>query len=67
MTIRARLSVILDLTLASALVWLSVTHVHLTVRTHRGSAVVPAHWLHAVILLAMAAVTAWSLLGRRSR
>lgn len=67
MSLRTRLAIILDLTLAGALVWLSVTHAHFTVRTEHGSTIVSAHWLYAVILLVMAAVTALLLPGRRSR
>lgn len=65
MSFRATVAVIADLVLGGVLLLLFVTRLHLTVPTKGGSAIVPSYWLYAVLLFAMAAVTAWWLLGRR--
>jgi hypothetical protein len=57
---------ILDIALGIALLLLRLTHMHLTVPTKGGSAIVPASLVDTAILPAMGAATAWLIFGRGS-
>ena len=62
MSFRAVLAAVVDVTLGSLLLLLYVTHAHITMRTR----IIPAQWIYAAILFAIAVATGWWLLGRRS-
>lgn len=56
-----------NLAFSTILVFMHVTHGHLTLRTKSGEgAVVPQQWVYAALICTMAGTTAWWLLGRKA-
>jgi hypothetical protein len=67
MSVRAVTASVVNLALSTILVFMHVTHGHLTLRTQSGEgAVVPQPWVDAALICAMAGATAWWLLGRKA-
>lgn len=66
-SLRAVMTLVVNLALSAIFVFLHVTHAHLTLRTQSGEgAVVPQPWVDASLICAMAGTTACWLLGRKA-
>ncbi len=64
MSLRAVTALVVDLVLATVLVFVHSTHAHLTFRTKRGDgAIVPHDWVYIALICAMVGAIAWWVLG----
>ena len=66
MSKRTAAALIADVALGCILVLLYVHRIHLGVNTKSRAVVLPDQWFYIPILLIIAAITAWWLLGRKN-